>query len=979
MYEKVSPQDRPRIPRLKGSRRILECVERTNSVIKSRIQDHSSIEDLIDCVYAGAITVCEENCIRLCDKEFKPKEEKIPPWRTRLERKINNIRKTIGTLHTYLNNNSPTRKIVKRVSRIASQHHIESHNEQLRQKLIILSDTLKQKIKALGNRIRRYNERVKRYKNNQLFYKNPKQFYRTLEGTSADNKTYPTPESIHTTWKEIWSYSGDHDDEAFWIKEAEAESNKYVMEQIIITGQDIKTVLKKTNNWSAPGPDAIHNYWWKYFDSTHNHLAKLFQEALKNPSIIPESCTLGITHMLPKGTNNEDPKNYRPITCLPTIYKILTGILTQKLWRHVGRYNIMAREQNGCRKDAKGCKELLIIDTIITKQAKKKQRNLSMAWIDYKKAYDSIPHSWLKKVLRLYGVSETIINLLEHLMGTWRTRLHVNTDRGDYTTEEIKIMRGIFQGDKLSTLWFCLAINLLSKLLNASKYGYVIEKRNNTRINHHLYIDDLKLYAANEEQLMRELKIVASFTETIKMEMGLDKCAVLHVKRGKLTEGEAMKVQDQITIQTLGPERTYKYLGIQQGLEIRNSEVKIIFKEKFINRLKKILQSKLNSKAMFTSISTWVVPCLAYSFGIIKWSTTDLKALDTQVRGLLTRYGIHHPNASVNRLYIPRKDGGRGLQNIETTHYNTVKEMREYFKSKDSPFFKALSAEDNNITTLNLSSNSDPPAPPSIQELSEVWQGRALHGRFPTVLKHRKIDRDRSLTYLKAGYLFPETEGRLTAIQDQVVATRAYLKNIIGKNMTTDKCRKCSQSPETIQHVTSSCSILAPREYTDRHNAMAKAYHQAIAKKHGLLETTRPIYEYLPKEILENEEVKLYWDHPLITDRSIPHNRPDIVLFEKKLKKLIIADVTIPADDNIERAYTEKIMKYHDLSFELKEIYGLTYSTILPLVITTNGLVETHLLENTMKLGLDESVIGDAQKEVILWTTRIVRRFLTSN
>ncbi|XP_044757121.1 uncharacterized protein LOC123315457 [Coccinella septempunctata] len=495
MYEKVSPQDRPRIPRLKGSRRILECVERKNS---SSIQDHSSIEDLIDCVYAGAITVCEENGVRLFDKEFKPKEENIPPWRTRLERKINNIRKTIGT---------PTRKMVKRVSRIASQHHIKSHNEQLRQKLIILSDTLKQKIKSLGNRIRRYNERVKRYKNNQLFYKNPKQFYRTLEGTSSDNKTYPTPESIHTTWKEIWSYSGDHDDEAFWIKEAEAESNKYVMEQIIITDQDIKTVLKKTNNWSAPGPDGIHNYWWKYFDSTHNHLAKLFQEALKNPSIIPESCTLGITHMLPKGTNNEDPKNYRPITCLPTIYKILTGILTQKLWRHVGRYNIMAREQNGCRKNAKGCKELLIIDTIIKKQAKKKQR-------------------------------------------------------------------------------------------------YVIEKRNNTSINHHLYIDDLKLYAANEEQLMRELKIVASFTETIKMEMGLDKCAVLHVKRGKLTEGEAMKVQDQNTIQTLGPERTYKYLGIQQGLEIRNSEVKIIFKEKFINRLKKILQSKLNSKAMFTSIST---------------------------------------------------------------------------------------------------------------------------------------------------------------------------------------------------------------------------------------------------------------------------------------------------------------------------------------------------------------------------------------
>ncbi|XP_044756963.1 uncharacterized protein LOC123315364 [Coccinella septempunctata] len=564
-------------------------------------------------------------------------------------------------------------------------------------------------------------------------------------------------------------------------------------------------------------------------------------------------------------------------------------------------------------------------------------------------------------------------------MQTWRTKLSVDTNKGNYTTEEIRIQRGIFQGDKLSTLWFCLSINLLSKLLNQSKYGYVIERRNNTKINHQLYIDDLKLYAANEDQLTRELKIVASFTDAIKMEMGLDKCAMVHMRRGKIREGEALEIQEQLTIRTLGPEETYKYLGIQQGLEINTNEAKTTFKHKFFDRLKKILQSKLNSKAMFTSISTWVVPCLAYSFGIIKWSTTDLRAIDIQVRKLLTKYGIHHPNASSNRLYISRKDGGRGLPNIEMAHYNTVKEMKKYFKSKNSPLLKALSAEDDNITALNLSSNSYPSEPSNIQELSDIWHGKALHGRFPTALKHKKVDKEKSLTYLRAGYLFPETEGRLTAIEDQVVPTRAYQKNIIGKKLTTDKCRKCSLSPETIQHVTSSCPILAPKEYTDRHNAMAKAYHQAIAKKYGLVKSTLPVYKYLPKEILENEQVKLYWDHPLVTDRSIPHNRPDIVLFEKTQRKVTIADITVPADDNIEKAYTEKIVKYHDLAFELKEINRLTCTTILPLIITTNGLVETHLLENTKKLGLEEHVIDDAQKEVILWTTRIVRRFLTSN
>ncbi|XP_045474957.1 uncharacterized protein LOC123680883 [Harmonia axyridis] len=440
-----------------------------------------------------------------------------------------------------------------------------------------------------------------------------------------------------------------------------------------------------------------------------------------------------------------------------------------------------------------------------------------------------------------------------------------------------------------------------------------------------------------------------------------------------------MLVQDELEIQRLDPEGTYKYLGIQQGLDIKTSEAKTTFKQKFMDRVKKIVQSKLNAKAMFISISTWAIPCLAYSFGILKWSTTELKAIDTQVRKLLTKYGIHHPHASVNRLYIPRKDGGRGLQNIETTHHRATRELRQYIHSKDTPFFQALITEDENITALNLASTDQQSQPPDIAQLTEEWHGRALHGRYPTALKRNNVDRERSLTYLRNGYLYAETEGRLAAIQDQVVPTRSYLKNIAGCNILNDKCRKCSQHVESIQHITSSCPVLAPRAYTERHNAMAKAYHQAIAIKYGLLKTSKKIHEYLPRDFMENDKVKLYWDHPFATDRSIAHNRPDIVIFEKDPKKVTILDITIPADDNADKAHTEKIVKYHDLAFELKEINHLTSTTILPLIITTNGLVEKHLAENTERLGLDEKLIEKAQKEVILWTTRIVRSFLTTS
>ncbi|XP_045477912.1 uncharacterized protein LOC123683059 [Harmonia axyridis] len=388
MYAGVSLHQRPKIPRQKGSRVILESIDKVNLILTSKINPKSTLEEVIDYVYAGAMTVCEENGIRVIRTQLNPGGDSTPPWKMSLENKITKIRTKIGKLHTYLNAILPSKKMTKNIRRIASEFHIRSTNERFKEELTILYDTLKQKVKALGHRVRRYNERVTRYKNNQLYYKNQKQFYRQLEGTTATEGCYPIPKSMHETWMKIWDHTGEHDDEAPWIREAEREYEKYIMEETVITVDDIKAALKTANNWSAPGPDGIHNYWWKYFNSTHRKLAELFQKALIDPTHIPPSCTLGTTHMIPKGTRNEDASNYRPITCLPAIYKILTGILTQRIWKHVSKHNILATQQGVCRRDVKGCKELLIIDSIITKQAKKKLRNLSMAWVDYKKAFD---------------------------------------------------------------------------------------------------------------------------------------------------------------------------------------------------------------------------------------------------------------------------------------------------------------------------------------------------------------------------------------------------------------------------------------------------------------------------------------------------------------------------------------------------------------------------------------------------------------
>jgi len=82
--------------------------------------------------------------------------------------------------------------------------------------------------------------------------------------------------------------------------------------------------------------------------------------------------------------------NYRPITCLPLVWKILIGIIFDEIYSFFDSNNSFPQEQKGCRRKPKGTHDLLYIDQKILKEAKQRARNISM----YKKAYDMIPHSW---------------------------------------------------------------------------------------------------------------------------------------------------------------------------------------------------------------------------------------------------------------------------------------------------------------------------------------------------------------------------------------------------------------------------------------------------------------------------------------------------------------------------------------------------------------------------------------------------------
>jgi len=88
--------------------------------------------------------------------------------------------------------------------------------------------------------------------------------------------------------------------------------------------------------------------------------------------------------------------------------------------------------------------------------------------------------------------------------------------------------------------------------------------------------------------------------------------------------------------------------------------------------------------------------------------------------------------------------------------------------------------------------------------------------------------------------LFAETEGFLTAIQDQVILTRNYKKYILKQPDTEELCRRCGKESETIQLITAACEQLAPTEYVKRRDGLAKIIHQKLAEATELIEDKSP-------------------------------------------------------------------------------------------------------------------------------------------
>ena len=1004
-------EDRTDLVKIIPNRKLKKIVAKVNEVIEKEIPETLNITEINQVNYAAGLYIQSKVIPNYKPREKRRKKGKSKPkppeWKVKLQKEIETARKERSQIVQFLKNKKVKGKLLYQIENIEKKYKLR--REELHAKALELEGIIPALARKLRNKQRKEDDKIQ----NKQFHTDRGKFYKSLIQTNIEVEKPPDEKELNDYWRPMFEKEEKHNENNNWQEEVrELNKDKEEMDEIIITPEKIRNKLAQFANFKKAGPDKVPNFWLKQITSLHKQYSDCFNRLLQGEEESPPWLTEGETTLIPKNEETHKPNKYRPICCLSTTYKLSTGLIADDIYEHLISKEMLESQQKGCRRKCLGTKDQLLINKTILEDCRKRCRNLSMAWIDYMKAYDNVPHTWILQSLKLYKVNPKVITLIEKQMQTWRTTISLHHNKGSIVMPDVKIRKGIFQGDSLSPLLFCLAIDPLSKILNehnSNKKGYNLSqerrKSEDKYINHLLFMDDLKLYASSEKELQELLQIVEDFSNDINMKFGTDKCATCIIKKGKKTSIQNIKLEKN-EIQNLEDEATYKYLGIEESDNLLHKKIKKQVTEEYIRRLKIICKTELTPKNKITAINQLATAVLSYSFGIINWTQTELNALDVRTRKILSKYKIIYKIQCHPRIYLPRSMGGLGLTEINQLHRANVISVGQYITSsnrKESQLVKVhqekRESEATSVVKLarhfsegeieeEIETNDKPAtliARKTRQKytkkwsrrLEEEWKSNQRAGAFLEELNQNYIDKEASIEWLKQGRLKYDYEKLIVAAQDHGLMTRVFMKMA---NLTQDdKCRFCHEFPEGVSHIIAGCKVLmSDGLYTERHNKLCTYLHWTLCKYYNLPHEEN-IYDHQPPPIQGNEVVSIYYDKVMPTATHIENSavKPDIVVWDKEKKKAQVIEVSVPNDLGLNVAERRKINKYYHLAEDLKRNWNLDSIEIIPVIVGALGLIKKNLTELCSKIP-GEPKVSELQTSALIGTVKVIKRALTT-
>ena len=237
------------------------------------------------------------------------------------------------------------------------------------------------------------------------------------------------------------------------------------------------------------------------------------------------------------------------------------------------------------------------------------------------------------------------------------------------------------------------------------------------------------------------------------MTFGQAKCAYIYIERGKQKSlGKNIEING-LSVRELKEGEQYTYLGQDESVGFDGPQDRV--KKEYKRRVRKTWNSELYSNNKITARNTFAIPVLALTIGILIWTKKEIQHLDVETKKIITYTGSLHKRSDTSRVFVPRKQGGRGLTSVEDMFISRVIALEKHIQQEalKNPIPKKVKEhEQQNIIRLSMQFKQELGTVTSGEVTSdtvkaqlkrrhlEMWKGKPLHGYLPT-----KIEKDERL------------------------------------------------------------------------------------------------------------------------------------------------------------------------------------------------------------------------------------------
>lgn len=280
-----------------------------------------------------------------------------------------------------------------------------------------------------------------------------------------------------------------------------------------VSVDSIKKVLKNLPSHSSPGPDGISNILLKEGGLGLLLLIFDFFSLLISIGALPsEWKTAEVVPIFKKG-NRHECNNYRPISLTCTLCKVFERLLKDAMLGFLVSNNLLNDTQHGFLPNRSCCTALLTFLETITRSIDNNTA-IDVIYLDFRKAFDSVPHNRLIHKLRKIGFDGDIINLIESFLADRYQRVKVANSCSD----SIRVTSGVPQGSVLGPLLFVVYINDIDSYVSS----HLIK-----------FADDVRLFLPVDPSqiapLQCDLNRISEWCSAWLLELNVSKCACLHI------------------------------------------------------------------------------------------------------------------------------------------------------------------------------------------------------------------------------------------------------------------------------------------------------------------------------------------------------------------------------------------------------------------------------------------------------------------